>query len=220
MIIPSPFKVLETLFKTLGKADIYISILSTFSKAISGLFLALIIGIPIGFLTGRFEIFYSILNPLLMAIRSTPVVSWLTFVILSWGIGWRAPVFIVMVSLLPNIIYNIMEGTKNVDKKLLEVAKVYKVRKMKVLKYIYLGSITPFLIAVLKLSLGSMWKAAIVAEYLAGNSGLGALILDAKYYLDSTSIFVYTILSIVCGLLMEWLFDKIVYSKYNKYKFD
>ncbi len=220
MIIPSPIKVLETLFKTLKKADIYMSILSTFSKAISGLFFALIIGIPIGFLTGRFEIFYSILNPMLMAIRSTPVVSWLTFVILSWGIGWRAPVFIVMVSLLPNIIYNIMEGTKNVDKKLLEVAKVYKVGKIKVLKYIYLGSITPFLIAVLKLSLGSMWKAAIVAEYLAGNSGLGTLILDAKYYLDSTSIFVYTILSIVCGLLMEWLFNKIVYSKYNKYKFD
>jgi NitT/TauT family transport system permease protein len=216
LIIPSPFSVLLASISVLKSPDIYLSMLDTFSKAISGLLFALILGIPLGFLIGRFEVFYDLINPLLMAIRSTPVVSWLTFVILTWGIGWRAPVFIVMISLLPNIIYNTMEGTRNVDKKLLEMAKVYKVKTRKVIEYIYLGSVTPFLIASLKISLGTMWKAAIVGEYLAGNSGLGNLILNSKYYLDSKSIFVYTILSILCGLSLEYLFDKIIYSKWNK----
>ncbi len=217
LVIPSPLSVLKIAIQTLGNYKIYISIVDTFSKAISGLGLALAIGIPIGFLMGMFPIMENYFAPILMAIRSTPVVSWLTFVILTWGIGWRAPVFIVMISLIPNIVYNVMEGTKNVDKKLLQMAKIYNVKWSKIIKYIYLGSITPFLIAVIKVSLGSMWKAAIVAEYLAGDSGLGSLILDAKYYLDSASIFVYTILAILSGLTMEYLFDKIIYSKYQHY---
>ncbi len=219
LVVPSPLKVFKLSLNILSNQSIYYNILDTFSKAIIGLFFALIIGIPFGYLIGRFDMAYNYLNPLLMAIRSTPVVSWLTFVILTWGIGWRAPVFIVMVSLLPNIIYNTMEGTRNVDKKLLEMAKIYKVSSKKIIKYIYIGSITPFLIASLKVSLGSMWKAAIVAEYLAGNSGLGSLILDAKYYLDSASIFVYTILAISVGLSMEYLFDKVIYSKYKLFTF-
>jgi len=70
-----------------------------------------------------------------------------------------------------------------------------------------MGSVWPFLLSSLKLSIGSMWKVAIVAEYLIGETGLGVQIMQAKFYVNTTEVFSYTLVAVVFGLVLEALFS-------------
>lgn len=207
LIFPDPEKVLIHTYRLLLDGRLISSIGLTFLRAFLGMGLSLIVGTVFGFLMGLSDKIYVLLQPFNMVIRSVPIVSWLSTVILAWGIGWRGVVFIVFVSLLPVVTFNICEGVRVVDKKLLEMAKIYSVPTLKILKEIYFGSVWPFLVSSVKLSIGTMWKVAIVAEYLIGETGLGVQIMRAKFYVNTVEVFSYTLGAVVFGLILEGLFS-------------
>jgi len=207
LVFPGPEKVLLHSYRLLVEGKLLGPVGLTFLRAFFGMGLALLVGTILGFLMGLSERIYLLLQPLNMAIRSVPIVSWLSTVILAWGIGWRGVVFIVFVSLLPIVTFNVCEGVRVVDKKLVEMAKVYSLPKWKIFRAIYMGSVWPFLLSSLKLSIGSMWKVAIVAEYLIGETGLGVQIMQAKFYVNTTEVFSYTVVAVAFGLILEALFS-------------
>lgn len=207
LIVPSPYTVILSLIEIIKKGMLFSALFSTFLKGILGMLISLVIGVPLGFLMGISNSFEEILRPGTMFIRSVPIISWLSSILVIWGVGWQAPVFIVVVSLIPPILFNVAQGVKTVDGKLLEMARIYKVPKRKVIRNIYLGSLVPFLLSAVRVSVGTMWKVAIVAEYVAGDSGMGIQISDAKFYLETPKVFAFTMVAVLCGLLLEYLFD-------------
>ncbi|MEJ5229214.1 ABC transporter permease [Pseudothermotoga sp. U03pept] len=209
LIFPAPHSVLVQIFELASSGKLFLYLWQTFYKAFLGLFLALLIGLVLGFLIGVFRSFYELFRPLLMVIRSVPIVSWLSTVILLWGIGSKSVIFIVFITLLPLAIFNIAEGVRTVDIRLLEMAKVYSVKKKKVFVKIYLGSLLPFLLSTINLSIGGMWKAAIVSEYLIGDNGLGLQIFQSKFYVDTPKVFAFTLSAVVFGLVLELIFSSI-----------
>ncbi|WP_245530507.1 ABC transporter permease [Pseudothermotoga thermarum] len=190
---------------------------NTFAKAILSLSLALLVGTLLGFLMGIFNWFNLMFKPLAMVLRSVPIVSWLSTVLFLWGIGWRSVVFIVFMTLLPQIMFNVAEGVRTIDVKLVEMAKVYNVPKRKVFKTIYMGSLVPFLVSAINVSIGTMWKSAIVAEYLLGGTGLGVRIQEAKFFINTPRVFALTLSAVFVGLGLEfvfsWLWEKKLYGK-------
>ncbi|HPE69453.1 MAG TPA: ABC transporter permease [Thermotogota bacterium] len=207
LILPGPWQVLQVLFEMARTGTVFWELLRTFSKGILGLGIALALGLPFGLLMGSSPKMEELFRPLTMVIRSMPVVSWLSTVLVIWGIGFRAPVFIVVVSLLPVIIFNVSQGVATVDTRLMEMARVYRVSRWEIFRQVYLGSIFPFLLSAVKVSLGTMWKVAIVAEYLAGNTGIGIQLSWSKFYLDTPAVFAYTLLALVAGLGFEYAFE-------------
>ncbi len=210
LVVPSPYSVITSLMDIIKEGNLFTALLSTFSKAVAGLLISLAIGLPLGFFMGISKSFEELLRPGTMFIRSVPIISWLSSILVIWGIGWQAPVFIVVVSLIPHILFNVSQGVKTVDVKLLEMAKIYGVPKTKIIKNIYIGSLVPFLLSAIKVSIGTMWKVAIVGEYIAGDSGMGIKISDAKFYLETPRVFAFTMVAVVCGLLLEYSFDHLI----------
>lgn len=216
LILPSPYEVLKKIIEQTANGKLLPALAITFLKSIEGLGIALLIGTPIGIIMGISRKFEEWLRPATMVIRSMPIVSWLSSVIVVWGMGWQAPVFIIVTTLLPLIIYNIAQGVKSIDVKLIEMAHVYQVPKTRIFKQIYMGSIIPFLLSSVRVSLGTMWKVAIVAEFMAGDSGLGIEISWAKFYLETPTVFAFTSVAVVSGFLLEYLFDKFISLMYKK----
>ncbi len=134
-----------------------------------------------------------------------PIISWLTSILILWGIGWEAPVFIVFVTLLPIIVYNISNGVKTIDKQLLEVVKITRLPFRKAFAGIYLPSIIPFIISSVEISIGTMWKTVVAAEFLAGEKGIGVQIAWNKYYVNTPTVFAYTFFVIGVGIALEIL---------------
>lgn len=205
IILPEPLAVGRILVGLLGDSLIYHAALQTLWKVLVALGLVLVLGIILGLLLGLSPAFYEMMRPLIMIIQAVPVVSWLSLVIFAWGIGWRGPIFIAFLSLLPMALLTTVSGVGNLDRKLLEMARIYQVPRARVIKDIYLGSLIPFIVAIVDVSIGQTWKVILVAEYLCGSSGLGVEILSARYYVNIPKVYALTLLAVILGLITERL---------------
>jgi len=203
LLLPSPLKTIERLIYLISSGEIFSPLLNTILKALIGFSLALTIGFLFGFLMGLNNFIYEILRPLISVVQSVPIISWLALAILWWGIGSKGPIVIVFLTLLPIVTLNVYEGVTNIDKKLVEMARVYKVRRSRVFANIYLGSILPFLISAISVSTGLLWKSVAVAEFMAGSSGIGVEIAWAKSKLETVDVFAYTTILVIFGILSE-----------------
>ena len=203
LILPTPYQTFEALIELLKDVETFEAILSTVWKSFLTLLLVMGVGIPIGLIMGSNASLYDLIRPSVMVIQSVPIISWLALVIFLWGIGWKGPILISFLSLLPTAIFTSASGMKNVDRSLLEMAKIYKVSRKDVLKDVYLGSIMPFILATFEVCIGSVWKVMIMAEYLCGGSGIGVLISWARQYVNVPQIYALTLIAVVIGLSSE-----------------
>lgn len=204
-IIPAPLDTIKLLLELIVSKGVIVAAGQTAWKVFLTLLLVLCIGIPAGLLLGISEVLYEMFRPIILVIQATPVIFWLSLVIFAWGIGWKGPVFIAFLSLLPVAILTTVSGVRNLDKNLLEMAKLYQVPRHKILREIYLGSLLPFILAILDVSLGQAWKVILVAEYLTGNSGLGVQILMSWMNIDFPKVWALTLIAVLLGIVTERL---------------
>lgn len=209
-VIPSPAATFKELIRRLGSGDIYLAALETAWKVLAALALAILIGLPVGYLIGISDKAYDAARPVMMFIQAVPVISWLTLVIFTWGIGWRGPVFIAFLTLFPNAAFTTANGVRTIDRRLLEMATVYRVPQAQVFRSIYLRSLLPFVITILDLSIGQAWKVILVTEYLCGGKGLGVEILMARMNVDFAATWALTILAVALGLVTERIIKQII----------
>ena len=204
-IVPAPGETLSLLGRLLWSGDIFPPAAQTAWKVMLSLGLAMVVGIPLGILLAMSKPLYDTVRPLLMAAQAIPVISWLSLVIFAWGIGWKGPVFISFLSLLPISVFTTVSGVHNLDKTLLEVAQVYRVPRARVLRDVYLGSLVPFTVAILNVGIGQAWKVVLVTEYLCGGSGIGVGILTARMGVDIPRTWALTLFSALLGIVTERL---------------
>ncbi|MFO7881033.1 MAG: ABC transporter permease [Kosmotogaceae bacterium] len=209
LLLPGPIKTIQRLTELFISGEILSPLLFTALKALGGLSLALFFSLIAGFAMGLIEILYEVFKPIIITLQAIPIVSWLALAILWWGVGFRSPLYIVFLTLFPIITINITEGVRNVDKKLLEMARVFHLPKKVIFKDIYFASAIPFIISSLRISSGMMWKTVAVAEFMVGISGLGRMISDSKYALNTTDVFAITVLLVILGIISEKIFDKL-----------
>jgi len=209
-IFPSPAATFKELFYQLSSADIYLAALETAWKVLAALALAILIGLPVGYLIGISDKAYDAVRPIMMFIQAVPVISWLTIVIFTWGVGWKGPVFIAFLTLFPSAAFTTANGVRTIDRRLLEMAEVYRVPQGRIFQDIYLRSLPPFIITILDLSIGQAWKVILVTEYLCGGKGLGVEILMARMNIDFTATWAMTILAAGMGLITERIIKQIM----------
>ena len=207
IILPGPEAVFGSLISLIKDPVFYSSLLSTLWKGILSSFLIGAVGIPIGFLMGVSKLAADLMEPIVTVLQSVPVISWLALAIFMWGIGWKGPVLLTFLSLLPVAIINTASGVLNVDSKLVEMAKVFNVRASKVFKVIYLGSLLPFTAATMRIILGNVWKTIVVTEFLCGDKGIGVMISWARSYVDTPKIFALTLVAVALALSFQSIMD-------------
>lgn len=128
-LLPSPYDVLQNIFKLIGNEEFYISIWNTFRSIIIGFILALIGGIAIGIVNLLIPITKEIIKPIINIIRVTPVAS---FVILALVFmkSKNLPILVSFFMVLPLVWRNIIEAFKSVDNNLIEMSNLFKVGKI------------------------------------------------------------------------------------------
>lgn len=179
-------------------------------RVMAGLILSILLGVGIGIVSSMNDYVYDLINPLMTAIKSTPVLSFI-IIALIWFSSSNVPIFICFLMCFPVIWLNVVTGIRNVDEKLLEMAKVYRVRKSTVLRKIYLPSIMPYFSAASITCLGLGWKVSVAAEVLSHpKNAIGSHLYSAKVYLDSSDLFAWTVVVILLSLLFESIFAQLI----------
>lgn len=206
IILPSPEKTIMSLFGLLKTKDFFIIILVSLERGLIGFIISLILGILAGFFSGFNKIFNKIFEPILVIIRSTPVMS-VILIALIWFKSNNVPIFASFLMSFPIICTNVKEGINNIDTRLVDMAVIYKIKKRRIISEIYLPSIVPFLIAAISTSFGIGWKVVIAAEVLSQPKyAIGTSLQNSKLYLNIDEVFAWTIIAILIG----YLFEKII----------
>lgn len=217
IFVPSPFSVFKRLGVLIFLRSFWITVYYSMMRVVAGFLISVAAGLILGVISGINKVFHDILNPLMVVIKSTPVMSFI-IVALIWFKSTNVPVFICFLICFPIIWSNVAEGIKNTDGKLLEMAHAYNVSRKEILKKIYLPSIKPYFFAACFTSVGLGWKASVAAEVLSHpRNAIGSSLYSAKVYLDSADLFAWTLMVIVLSLIFELLFRKFAGGRKTEY---
>jgi len=205
LILPSPGETLGALVKLTAGGDVWEKTAVTIMRGLAGFTGAVIIGTPLGFVLGFNRSMEEVFWPALVAMQTTPLISWLLLAMIWFGLTGSLPVFIVFITTLPLIIINAYHGVKSIDFSLVEMSRVFKIKKSTIVSGVYLPQIVPFLLAGFSAALGTTWKAVAMAELFSAQNGIGSGMSVARMNLETAQILAWTIILVVLGLISDKL---------------
>lgn len=210
LLIASPVQVGLRLFELIKTQEFWLTTLRSLLKITEGYLLGVICGTLTAVLTAAVPFCYELFYPLISTVRATPVAS---FIILAlvWLKRDNISVFICFLMVLPIVWANVTQGIVSVDKKLIEMARVYSFSKGKLLKLVYIPSVMPSFATGVTTALGLAWKAGIAAEVLSTPKGyIGTELYNSKVYLETADLFAWTVVVILLSFILEKLVVKLL----------
>ncbi len=205
LLLPSPDAVVKRLFDLVVTEGFWKNTVSSLLRIFGGIIIAALSGVLIALLTSHFSPVHDLLYPVIAVIRSTPVASFVILALLWIGKD-LLPVFISALIVFPVIWGNICEGIKNIDKGLVEVAKIYRFPFSKKIRRLYIPSLMPYFISGFRTSIGLAWKAGIAAEVLAHPEiSIGRRLYESKLYLETADLFAWTLVVVLLSLVLDFV---------------
>ena len=206
ILLASPVSVVRKLFELSFTGNFWQSVGFSFVRIVTGFLLAMFLAVW-AYWSKTVEI---LIAPVIAVVKSTPVASFI-ILCLIWIPSRNLSVFISFLMVLPVIYTNILEGIRQTDSKILEMAKVFQVNPGRKIRYIYVSQVLPYFLSACRLSLGMCWKAGVAAEVIGVPSGsIGEKLYNAKIYLNTPDLFAWTIVIIVISFVFEKCFLGIV----------
>jgi NitT/TauT family transport system permease protein len=136
-------------------------------------------------------------------ISATPVVSVILIAFLFLGSG-RTPVFTAFLMVFPVMAANAIEGVGSADPKLKELSAAFKMSRAQTLKYLYIPSLVPFILAGLRSSLSLCWKVVVAAEVMVQPlRSLGAGMQQSKAQLETPELFAWTAATVIAAAFTQ-----------------
>jgi len=194
LFLAGPIRVFERLYQVFADGSIWPHFWASGRVAGLGFVIAIAIGVPLGILMGRFRTVRDVLEPFVIAKYSIPTVVFLPLFVMWFGIGMWFKVMLVIVGTVFVIIINTEAGVSNVDRRLIETAKSFCANEFEILLKIVAPASLPFIIAGIRLGIGRVLIAVVVAEGFAATAGLGYLAFQAGAAYDTAQVFVAAIL--------------------------
>ncbi|WMJ82045.1 ABC transporter permease subunit [Clostridium sp. MB40-C1] len=216
ILFPSPSGVFKTLFMLMGKSYFWQSVVKSIFRVIAGLILSIVIGIVLGIISGINNFIEELMNPLIVIIKATPVIS-VIIIVLVWVSSSNVAILTNVLMCFPIIYTNVLQGIKNVDSDLIEMAHIYKVKRKFILKDIYLPSIKPYVVSGILMCLGIGWKVCVASEVLSTpRYSIGLNLLNAKSILETEELFAWTIIVVLLSFIFEIIFKYYINNKVEK----
>jgi sulfonate transport system permease protein len=197
-VLPAPTGVVEALIKLTMSGEIFRHIGVSTWRAFLGFVVGGGIGLVLGLLNGIFPIAEKLLDTSVQMLRNIPHLALIPLVILWFGIGEEAKLFLVALGVMFPIYLNTFHGIRTVDSGLIEMGKVYGLSPASLFWQIILPGALPSILVGLRYALGIMWLTLIVAETIASDSGIGYMAMNAREFMQTDvvvlSILIYALL--------------------------
>ncbi len=202
-LFPDIPQTLTALFLLLKTKEFYLAVLLSIIRVIVGLLLGIVAGIALATASNYSNVASALITPIITVIKSTPVAS---FIVVLWVLlsGDALSIFIGFLMVMPIITQNLLSGFAAIDPQLSEVADVFEFSPTKRFKLLTLPTLKKYLIPAIITSTGLAWKAEIAAEVIAYTKrSIGQGINDAKYNLDTPTVFAWTLVIIMFSFILE-----------------
>ncbi|MCD7844612.1 MAG: ABC transporter permease subunit [Oscillospiraceae bacterium] len=205
LLLPGPWAVVKRLAELAVTLDFWYTTAVSLLRVLLGAALGVLSGVVLAALTSRFRLLRTLFSPLLTLARATPVASFVLLALIWLGRD-ALPCFIVWLMVLPVVWANVSAGIEAVDNQLLELAALYRFPWGRRLRRVYIPSVMPYFLSALRTGMGLAWKAGVAAEVLTVPArSIGRYLYESKLYLETTDLFAWTAVVVLCSLALEKL---------------
>ncbi|GAA2540213.1 ABC transporter permease [Winogradskya consettensis] len=185
--------------------SVWIQIATTLQEAVLGFIIGAIGGVVLGILLGRARFAADVAAPFIKAANAVPRIVLASLFVIWFGLGLTSKVATAVVLVFFAVFFNAFQGAREVDRNLVNNARILGASRSQVLTSIVVPSATSWIFASLHAAFGFALIGAVVGEYAGADKGLGLLIANAQGTFDAAGIYAGMIITTVIALLAEWL---------------
>lgn len=206
-LLPAPSIIIQKIVSMIKDGSLWGHIGITFYRVLAGFVLGTIIAVIFGSVVGFFRIAEQLIDPLLQAFRAIPSLAWVPLFILWLSIGETSKIVLIAVGVFFPVYLNIVSGVKGVDRKLIEVGKIYGFSTYQLIRNIILPASLPSFLVGLRSGLGLGWMFVVAAELMGASKGLGFLLVFGQNMSSPdiiiASIFLFALVGKVTDALLK-----------------
>jgi NitT/TauT family transport system permease protein len=179
-VFPGPGQVLAGMMELARRGLLLSYVRDSLERVLAGYGAALLFGIPVGLLFGRYPVWAEAFNPVIQMFRPISPLAWIPVAIVWFGVGTLAPIFLIFIASFFPIVVSTTNGARNVPLMYCKAGRNFGLTSLEMLRLVIFPAALPQMIIGLRIALGIAWLVVVAAEMIAVNSGLGYLIIDSR----------------------------------------
>lgn len=212
VLFAGPVRTAQSLFALLGSGACWRSLGNTLGQIAAGFLLAFAAGLACGAVCHRWTLPRTLLEPVVQGMKSVPVACFV-IVALIWVSSARIAILLSAFVVFPITYQSVLSGLSEVDRDMLEMARVFRMPFSRRLRYLYIPQVMPYVLSSCRVSVGMCWKAGIAGEIIGlPDFSVGEQLYLAKLYLNMGDLFAWTFLIVAVSVLTEklvlWALDR------------
>ena len=215
VFLPGPLLLLDRVIEVYGAGETYLVVWKTVLRIFQGLVLSMLIGTAIGLAMGMRRDLEAFLDSWIMVLLTFPAICWAFLSVLWFGLSEVAPLLTVLLIVFPFVSMNVWEGTKAVEKGLIDMAHVYKANLRLVVQKVIIPQLMPYLFSALRIGLSLSWKIVLVGEAFGVSSGVGQQLV---FWFEDTRVDMMLAWGISFMIIMTFI-DLLVFRLWEKRTF-
>jgi sulfonate transport system permease protein len=202
-ILVPPGRVAETARELIGSGVLAAHLRASLTRLAIGFGVGAGLGLVYGLLAGMLPSVESLFAPTFHAVRQVPSIAFIPMLILMFGVEETFKIVVVAKSTFFPIALATVEAVRGVPRSFLEVARVYRVRRLNLVRFIVLPAIVPPVVTGFRIALGRSWMVLVAAEILAAESGLGQMMERGRQMFRLDVVLVGVLFTSTAGIVIE-----------------
>jgi NitT/TauT family transport system permease protein len=209
-VLPAPWSIVTGFAEIVRTGEIWTHTAASLYRIVIGFGLAVLVSLAMGFGAFVSRSLRGVVHDILAILNSTSVFVWIVISLIWFGLSNWAPIFTTFMITLPVVASNLVEGVASVDRRLLEMGDVYRLRGREKFTAIVIPSTLPYLVAGMKVGFGLALKVSVVAEIFGVTSGIGYIMNYSREILATQMVFVWALVMILIMVATDTLlFDTV-----------
>jgi NitT/TauT family transport system permease protein len=211
-VLPAPWSIVTGLAEIVGSGEIWKHTAASLYRIAVGFGLAVLIALLMGLAAFASPLLRGVVHDALAVLNSTSVFVWIVISLIWFGLSEWAPIFTTFMITLPVVASNLVEGVASVDRRLIEMADVYRLGRGEKFMAVVIPSTLPYLVAGMKVGFGLALKVSVVAEIFGVTSGIGYAMNVSRETLATRMVFVWALVMILIMVVT----DKLLFDPVNR----
>jgi sulfonate transport system permease protein len=203
--LPGPHRILLTGWRKVVDGTLPQALLVSLGRVASGAAIGVAAGLVLGVVSGFSRIGEDVVDRPVQMVRTIPFTALVPLFILWFGLGETPKVLLIVVASAVPVYVNTFAGVRNVDRKLVEVAHLYRLGRLHTARTVLLPGALPSVLTGLRFALGNAWIAVIIAETVNSDAGIGFVLINAQQFIQTDIVVLCIAVYAVLGLLTDWL---------------
>ena len=203
-LIPKPWETFVEVGAIIGAGDLFVEMGNTLRRVGVGFGLALAVSIPLGIFMGTMRSLESFFEPQIVLGLTMPGLIWAVLAIMFFGLTETSAYAAVAITIMPMLTISIWQGTKSIDKDLIDMSRVFHASPWSKVMDVILPQLVSHILAAIRYGLGLAWKVVVVVEMFGFSNGVGYRVVRGFNTFSMKAVLAWTITFLVVMIVIEF----------------